>query len=193
MALLEQQRQELEERERELTESLKKFDRFVKENNKKKKRAMLQTQEEKKHIQAKSSNIDNLQVELEGLQHLHDEQSAAIEKLTMYNAYLKSVIDLCPGYSHPRELIGRFETLALTNEVLEKKEKKEKRKRERERERECVCVCACVCLCVCVCVCLCVCVCVCEENTSGALDSRQKTSIPVIHSFFSPPHFFPPL
>eukprot|EP00052_Salpingoeca_macrocollata_P020570 m.173248 g.173248 ORF g.173248 m.173248 type:complete len:414 (-) comp21297_c0_seq3:29-1270(-) len=120
MEALQQKREELEQRERELAESLSKFDRFIKENDKRKLRAQRKTQEEKARINRKETRIDTLKQELEGLRQLHDSQVQAAQKLELYNTYLTAVVSRSVGYAHPKELIARYDTLASTNADLQK-------------------------------------------------------------------------
>ena len=58
MESLQQRREELEKKEQQLKESLLKFDKFLKENDMKRARAMKKTKDEQEGIKVKNSEIE---------------------------------------------------------------------------------------------------------------------------------------
>ncbi|KAG9487116.1 cilia- and flagella-associated protein 73 [Eleutherodactylus coqui] len=130
---LQQRRAELEHKEEKLKDSLFKFDKFLKENDSKRKRALrkagderhLATQKEREAIRLQAENI-RLQTRKEKLRHRQ-------EKNNLYQHYLQTVLERTEEFQEVQEMIDRFNTLMATQEKLLKRELEHQERIERER------------------------------------------------------------
>jgi hypothetical protein len=118
MEELQVRKQNLEQKEQTLTESLRRFDRFLKENDARRKRALRKTRDESMACVVKDDEIITLTDDLAGLRQIRDKQRKAIQKQEFYERYLKSVLSETDEFSEMNELIDRYVTLHLTNKDL---------------------------------------------------------------------------
>jgi len=130
---LAQRRQELERKEQQLKQSLQKFDRFLKENDSKKSRALKKAMDERTMIKQKEQMIEQLKVECTGLESERDRFKQRLEKYTIYQSYLERVLELSDEFSELREIMARYDTLIATHNDLMKREQENQKTMEKEK------------------------------------------------------------
>jgi len=118
MDALQQRKELLQQKEDTLTESLRRFDRFLKENDARRKRALRKTRDEREACLQKDEEITNLNYDLGDLRDVRQKQRDAISKQEFYEKYLKLVLEETDEFSEINELIDRYVTLHLTNKDL---------------------------------------------------------------------------
>lgn len=117
MAALQIRKDKLQLKEDLLTESLKKFDKWLKENDARKKRAQRKTQDELIATKEKEGDIEMLTRQLELLKKHQARQGAVLDKLQIYESYLQRVIEVS-DFADIGELMDRYETLDITHKDL---------------------------------------------------------------------------
>lgn len=132
---LAQRRQELERKEQQLKQSLQKFDRFLKENDSKKSRALKKATDEKLMIKQKESSIEVLKDECSDLELERDRYKKRLEKYIIYQDYLERVLELSDEFSELREVMARYDTLIATHSDLMHREQKNQEIMEREKHK----------------------------------------------------------
>lgn len=132
---LHQRRQELESKEQELKQSLMKFDRFLRENDSKKNRALKKAKDERNMIKLKEVEIQNLQEECYDLEMERDKFKKRLEKYTIYQTYLEKVLDQSDEFSELREIMARYDTLISTHNDLLSREQKNQITMEKEKQK----------------------------------------------------------
>lgn len=132
---LAQRRHELERKEQDLKQSLLKFDKFLRENDSKKTRALKKAKEERNIIKQKEQEILNLQKECEVLEVERDRFKKRLEKYTIYQNYLEEVLDLSDEFSELREIMARYDTLIATHNDLLDREQKNQIIMEKEKQK----------------------------------------------------------
>ena len=132
---LAQRRQELESKEQELKQSLMKFDRFLRENDSKKTRALKKAKDERNMIKQKEGEITTLQSECHDLERERDKFKKRLEKYTIYQTYLERVLDLSDEFSELREIMARYDTLIATHNDLLNREQKNQITMEKEKQK----------------------------------------------------------
>jgi chromosome segregation ATPase len=115
---LQQRREELERKEQQLKESLLKFDKFLKENDMKRARAMKKTKDEQEGIRTKNTEIDRLKEELSRLQSYAEKQKRKLKKQAMFKEFLEKVLEQSPEFDEISEILARYKTLHATMEDL---------------------------------------------------------------------------
>lgn len=118
MQSLQQRREELELKEQQLAESLMKFDRFLKENDARRKRALKKAAEEKEAVKQKDSDIVRLAAELEGLKAKMGRCERSIQRQEGFEKFLRSVLLHTSDFTEISELMDRHATLSSTNKEL---------------------------------------------------------------------------
>lgn len=118
MEKLYQRKDALQAKEQRLTMSLLRFDRFLKENDARRKRALRKTRDEREACVDKDQEIQQCTVELAQLRKVREEQRKAIGKQQFYETYLRSVLKSTDEFSEIAELIDRYVTLSVTNKDL---------------------------------------------------------------------------
>jgi hypothetical protein len=114
---LQQRKEELERKEYQLAESLLKFDRFLKENDARRRRALKKAEEERDLTMQKSKDVKVLKDEIDHLKSRQARQVEAIRKNILFQKYLGSVIEKSPEFSEVNEILARYATLSSTNKV----------------------------------------------------------------------------
>lgn len=123
MRSLQQRREELELKEQQLAESLMKFDRFLKENDARRKRALKKAAEEREAVKSKDADIVKLSGELEQLRRKMGRLEAVIGKQEAYEKFLRSVLLHTSDFTEIAELMDRYATLSSTNKELVDRER----------------------------------------------------------------------
>ncbi|XP_066300780.1 coiled-coil domain-containing protein 42 homolog [Branchiostoma lanceolatum] len=135
MESLQQRREELERKEYQLKESLLKFDKFLKENDAKRARAVKKAEEEKKLSKQKDSEISKLAEDVGELSKGRDQVQSRLEKHVIYHRYLERVLEQAEEFHEIREVIDRHGTLVTTHEDLLEREQKNQDAMEKEKAR----------------------------------------------------------
>ncbi|XP_069615986.1 cilia- and flagella-associated protein 73 [Ranitomeya imitator] len=130
---LQQRRTELEHKEEKLKDSLFKFDKFLKENDSKRMRALRKAGEERQLAAQKEREAIRLQADNIQLQTCKEKLLHRQEKNRIYQHYLQRVLERTDEFQEVQEMIDRFNTLMATQEKLLKRELEHQEKTERER------------------------------------------------------------
>ncbi|KAK2177504.1 hypothetical protein NP493_594g00017 [Ridgeia piscesae] len=115
MESLQQRREELERKEYQLKESLLKFDKFLKENDSKRARAIKKANDERELKKAKEREIERLKDETAELVRGREKLQRKLEKHTIYHKYLDRVLESAEEFHEIREIIARYDTLTATH------------------------------------------------------------------------------
>ncbi|XP_063313160.1 cilia- and flagella-associated protein 73 [Pelobates fuscus] len=130
---LQQRSTELEHKEEKLKDSLFKFDKFLKENDSKRKRAMRKAAEERQLAIQKEREFLRLQTENAQLKCRKEALLHRQEKNSIYQRYLQRVLEGTDEFQEVQEMIDRFNTLMVTQEKLLQREVKNQEKIEKEK------------------------------------------------------------
>ncbi|XP_038060781.1 coiled-coil domain-containing protein 42 homolog [Patiria miniata] len=133
MESLQQRREELERKEFQLKESLLKFDKFLKENDSKRARAIKKAHDERDLRRAKEREILRLLEEKKDLQGSKDKLLGRLNKHKIYHGYLERTLEAAEEFHEIREIIARYETLVATHTDLLDKSHKTQDAVEREK------------------------------------------------------------
>lgn len=118
MESLQQRREELERKEFQLKESLLKFDKFLKENDSKRARAVKKAHDEKDLKRVKDKEIGRLMEEKRELQGVKDKLVGRLNKHKIYHKFLEKTLETADEFQEIREIIARYETLVATHTDL---------------------------------------------------------------------------
>ncbi|TPX70847.1 hypothetical protein SpCBS45565_g01435 [Spizellomyces sp. 'palustris'] len=130
---LAQRREELARKETQLKESLMKFDKFLKENDAKRTRAIKKSHEERKTREQKEVEILSLRDNMGKLSSKKDRQLKNVDTNLAYQRYLESVLENVEEFGEVKDIIGRFDTLAATNAELLDRAREAQDKTEKDR------------------------------------------------------------
>ncbi|KNC98287.1 uncharacterized protein SPPG_09394 [Spizellomyces punctatus DAOM BR117] len=130
---LAQRREELARKETQLKESLMKFDKFLKENDAKRTRAIKKSHEERKTREQKEVEILNLRENMGKLSSKKDRQLKNVDTNLAYQRYLESVLENVEEFGEVKDIIGRFDTLAATNAELLDRAREAQDRTEKDR------------------------------------------------------------
>ncbi|KAI0241841.1 Coiled-coil domain-containing protein 42 like-2 [Lamellibrachia satsuma] len=115
MESLQQRREELERKEYQLKESLLKFDKFLKENDSKRGRAIKKANDERELKKSKEREIYRLKDDTAALVQGREKLQKKLEKHTIYHKYLDRVLESAEEFHEIREIIARYDTLTATH------------------------------------------------------------------------------
>lgn len=118
METLQQRRDELERKEQQLKESLLKFDKFLKENDLKRARALKKTKAEQELGRQKDKEIDRLSQEIDQLKSVVTEQKSEISRYKIYQKFMERVLEYSDEFDEAHSVIARYDTLHATREDL---------------------------------------------------------------------------
>nr|XP_002128459.1 coiled-coil domain-containing protein 42 homolog [Ciona intestinalis] len=135
MESLQQRREELERKEHQLKESLLKFDKFLKENDSKRARAIKKAHDERELRRGKEKDIERLQEDIERLSKERERYQKKLEKNSIFQKYMERVQESTDEFSEIREIIGRYDTLVATHVDLMKRDLKNQDAIEEEKGR----------------------------------------------------------
>lgn len=121
MEALALRRDELNKKTGQLKESLKKFDKFLKDNEAKKLRALKKAVDERKSRDKKELELQQLSQEAAELEQDKINQIKTLKKNYAFQHYLENVIESGANFMELKDIINRHETLAATNEELSAK------------------------------------------------------------------------
>ncbi|CAB3976785.1 Hypothetical predicted protein [Paramuricea clavata] len=135
MESLQQRREELERKEYQLKESLLKFDKFLKENDSKRARALKKASEERDMKRGKDREINRLRDDTGSLAKVRDKMQKKLAKYVAFQQYLDKVLEKAEEFQEIREIIARYDTLTATHQDLFEREAKNQEKYEQEKAR----------------------------------------------------------
>ncbi|XP_078492303.1 coiled-coil domain-containing protein 42 homolog [Ciona intestinalis] len=135
MESLQQRREELERKEHQLKESLLKFDKFLKENDSKRARAIKKAHDERELRRGKEKDIERLQEDITRLSKERERYQKKLEKNSIFQKYMERVQESTDEFSEIREIIGRYDTLVATHVDLMKRDLKNQDAIEEEKGR----------------------------------------------------------
>lgn len=118
MESLQQRREELERKEYSLKESLLKFDKFLKENDSKRARALKKAADERDAKRGKDKEIERLEEDIENLSKRKEKMARKLEKYSCYQKYLDRVLEVSEEFHEIREITARYDTLIDTHRHL---------------------------------------------------------------------------
>ncbi|TPX34963.1 hypothetical protein SeMB42_g07240 [Synchytrium endobioticum] len=118
MAALLVHKDELKRREAQLKDSLVKFEKFIKESDQKRIRALKKSLDERGTRHAKEQEISQLKDMVGNLTSRKSRQTKSVETNVTYQRYLESVQEAFPEFGEVRDIIVRFDTLMATNTEL---------------------------------------------------------------------------
>uniref|UniRef100_A0A1I8I398 DUF4200 domain-containing protein n=2 Tax=Macrostomum lignano TaxID=282301 RepID=A0A1I8I398_9PLAT len=122
MESLQQRREELEKKEHQLKESLLKFDRFLKETDAKRVRAVKKAGDERAYRRQKEQEIVEIQGEMRVYSQLRERLKALSDRYERYQKFLEKVIEESNEFTEVREVMDRYETLSSTKKDLKRRE-----------------------------------------------------------------------
>ncbi|KAI9364973.1 coiled-coil domain-containing protein 42 [Zopfochytrium polystomum] len=135
MESLLQRREELARKESQLKESLLKFDKFLKENDAKRNRAIKKAIEEQKTRGLKELEIQQLKDQQADLVAKKERGAKAVDTNLMYQKYLESILEAADEFGEVKDLLARHDTLAATNQELLARAKEAQERTEADRLR----------------------------------------------------------
>ncbi|KAL0979318.1 hypothetical protein UPYG_G00183600 [Umbra pygmaea] len=115
---LRRRKEELLQKEEKLKESLFKFDKFLKENDSKRRRGEKKAEREREAVRQKEEERERLEAECATLEACRLRLQRRVEKNAFYWTFLEQVLHLAK-YEEVRELLGRFVTLLSTRDQLQ--------------------------------------------------------------------------
>ncbi|KAK3750711.1 hypothetical protein QZH41_017265, partial [Actinostola sp. cb2023] len=124
MRVCKEKEEELKKKQLQIRDRVSKFEKFIKENDAKRRRAIQKYQTELKLKNQKTMEQDSLSHELEMLRLRNSSLQNRISKYSVYERFLLKVIDIVPDdYLETSDsmimgLMMRFKTLSATNETL---------------------------------------------------------------------------
>ncbi|XP_042193561.1 coiled-coil domain-containing protein 42 homolog isoform X2 [Callorhinchus milii] len=111
-------RQELKYKEGELKEQIVKFEKFLKENDSKRKRAYNKANMEQELIKQKERDILKLLQEMDRIIQQNIKLKKKLQKYAIYLNYMEQVTQLSEEFQEPTVAKARFETLIITRDDL---------------------------------------------------------------------------
>ena len=123
MESLTQRRDELERKEHLLKQSLLKFDRFLKENDTKRVRAIRRAHDERDMRHCNEQQIFDIQMATDELAMQRDKLQEKIRKNTIFKEFMERSLEQSDEFTELKEIIGRYDTLKSTRQKLLKRER----------------------------------------------------------------------
>jgi len=135
MESLQQRTEELDRKEQQLKESLLKFDKFLKENDAKRARAIKKSAEEQQLCKKKESEVLKLEELQQKLIEEREKLNEKLKKHEIYQNFMQKVLDASEEFSEVREIIDRYNTLVATHSDLLDREQLNQKASEDEKAR----------------------------------------------------------
>lgn len=133
MESIQQRREELERKEEQLKDSIFKFDRFLKENDSKRSRAVRKANEERQLTGQKEKEATRIQQEITQLGEQKERLQQRMARHAVFQKYLERVLEKSDEFQEVREMIDRFNTLVATQANLLRREIVNQEAMEHER------------------------------------------------------------
>lgn len=134
MESLSQRREELERKEHQLKESLLKFDKFLKENDSKRARAIKKANDERDLKRGKDKDIERLKEDIGTLVGKKESLAGILDQRVIFQKYLDKVIESAEEFHEIREVIARHDTLTATHLDLMDREQLNQEAIENEKQ-----------------------------------------------------------
>ncbi|KAJ6659066.1 hypothetical protein lerEdw1_019369 [Lerista edwardsae] len=122
MENLQLRRQELERKEEQLKKAILKFDKFLKENNAKRNRALKKAKEEQQETARRGEEVERLREDVAQLRTVKEKLQQRLEAHKAFPEYLQKILEKTEQFQEIPELIGRFQTLVATQAALVQRE-----------------------------------------------------------------------
>ncbi|XP_053136344.1 cilia- and flagella-associated protein 73 [Hemicordylus capensis] len=135
METLQQSRQQLKHKEEQLKEAILKFDKFLKENDAKRRRALKKAGEEQQQVAQRGAEAEQLRQEVARLLVVKEQLQQRLEAHKVFPQYLQKVLEKTEQFQEIPELIGRFQTLLATQAALVQRELAGREALEEEQAR----------------------------------------------------------
>jgi len=135
MESLQQRTEELERKEQQLKESLLKFDKFLKENDAKRARAIKKAADERDLCKIKDKEITKLEEQQIKLMNERSKLQGKLAKHEIFSVFMQKVLDSSEEFSEVREIIDRYNTLVATHIDLLEREQLNQEASEQEKAR----------------------------------------------------------
>ena len=113
-----QKEAELAVKQKEIRESVVRFEKFVKENDAKKARALKKERDELASKKQKEIEIQSLRQELEQLEGKKEEFSALLDQLIVYEQFLETTLETVEDFQEIDDILMRNATLMASNQDL---------------------------------------------------------------------------
>ncbi|KAF4706176.1 Coiled-coil domain containing 42, partial [Perkinsus olseni] len=110
--------EQIRSRDMQLQHQLIKFNKFLQDNEGKRRRAEMRAGEESNQIKIKEGEIDDIERELEESRRMHRELQHEVVKNLRYEAYLELVKESSDEYSEIQDILTRYRTLEAANSDL---------------------------------------------------------------------------
>ncbi|XP_052802473.1 coiled-coil domain-containing protein 42 homolog isoform X2 [Mya arenaria] len=134
MESLQQRREELERKEYQLKKSLLQFDKFLKDNDSKKARAVKKANDEREMKRQKEKEIEKLKVETDDFNKNKEKLKRKLENYSVFHKYMEKALERGEEFHEMRDVIARYDTLTATHEDLLKSDQKNQDVIERHRQ-----------------------------------------------------------
>jgi hypothetical protein len=125
----------LERKEQQLKESLLKFDKFLKENDAKRARAIKKATDEKELCKVKDKEIQKLEEQQVKLMTQRSKLQDKLSRHEIFAVFMQKVLDSSEEFSEVREIIDRYSTLVATHLDLLEREQQNQDASEQEKAR----------------------------------------------------------
>ncbi|XP_053225810.1 cilia- and flagella-associated protein 73 isoform X3 [Podarcis raffonei] len=135
MEELQQRRKELELKEGQLKKSILKFDKFLKDNDAKRSRALRKAGEEKQQAAQREAEAERLKEEIAHLLSVKEKLQWQLERHKAFPEYLQKVLEKTEQFQGIPELIAQFQALMATQATLAQRELFGQEAVEEERAR----------------------------------------------------------
>jgi len=123
----------LKNKDRELQESLIKFNKFLQDNDSKRNRAEKKEKEEIKQRVVKEHEIVKLNEELRKQKEKRQRMMQELDKMMKYHLYLECVLDTADEFAEISDLLSRYDTLEAANLDLVSRSQQADSQQEQQR------------------------------------------------------------
>ncbi|XP_060105752.1 cilia- and flagella-associated protein 73 isoform X2 [Heteronotia binoei] len=135
MESLQHRQQELESKEKQLKEAVLKFDKFLKDSDAKRSRALRKAEVEQQQAAQRGVEAEHLRQEIARLLFLKEKLQQRLEAHKAFPEYLQKVVEKAEQFQEIPELISRFQTLIASQAKLTQRELVNREAVEEERTR----------------------------------------------------------
>ncbi|XP_037079391.1 coiled-coil domain-containing protein 42 homolog [Pollicipes pollicipes] len=112
----------LEEREKGLKTSLLKFDKFLKENDSKRHRALKKVEEEQGLQLSKDREIAKLTEDLQELNEFKGLTQETVDRNKLFQDFMEKAVEATEEYEEVHDVMNRYDILSVTKEYLMRRE-----------------------------------------------------------------------